>query len=320
MYLERMINNPFADIRVGIERREKFVHFHILSMKGNNPGGVLDNCITETLPLHLSLTQNLSLRKYVAGSGKGSTLTVNLIIKEFIDIARDLESMCKIKYKKKSPIYLEAFPLGFKEYQTLSQSNFMPLLERLLQFSDHFNADVGIEYKNKISDIKTRFDVKLVIREDIKQDARGARPDFEIIWNKIVNQLYKNTLCILLANLDKPDILLSYFDQSIVNFRHKTNNGITSSTYNLTIPPSSSKTAAVSFSAADTLLIINNGNVAISYYGASTKDELPKTAPIEILAGEEAEVTAISLGSPGNKFLIIVNNTAADAEVKIALL
>jgi len=68
-------------------------------------------------------------------------------------------------------------------------------------------------------------------------------------------------------------------------------------------------------------LIINNSNIAVFYYGAATAGEQPKTAPIEIAAGDEAEVTALSLGAPTNKFLILMNNDSTEtAEVEIALI
>jgi len=320
MYLERFVNNPFADIRVGIERREKFVHYHILRMQGNNPGGKLDNSISETLTIHQLLTQNLSLRKYVAGSGKGSTLSLKIILKEFIGLAGDLESMCKIKFKKKTPIFMEVFPKGITEYLNVNQANFSPLLERLQQFSDKYKADVGIDFKDKFLDIKTRFEEKLSIKEELQQQAKGAAPDFEIIWNKLAKQLFKNTLTILMLNLDNPNILLSYFDQRIVNHRYKTIHEEKLSSYQLKIAPASFKAAGFSFSADDILLVMNNGNVPIFCYGAATTNEAPGSTTVEIPVGEEAKLTAVSLGAPANKYLMILNNANAEAKVEIAVL
>ena len=321
MNLESFTKNQFSSIKASITRREKFLNYHLIRMEANNSGGLLNGIIAETKPLHLKLVENLSIRSNTLGTGKGSTLSVRLIMTNFIGDARNLESMCKIKFGKKSPIYLEAFPQGFSEYQNVTQGEFKPLLQRVITFSIKYQTEIGPDFVEKFKNQLLQWDDKLAKREDIAADALGVRPAFETLWDQIVKQLYKNLLTILLANLTNPSAIFIYFDESLVRFRHHTTDDTTDDTYKLLIPALTSKAAEISFAVDDTLLVINNGAKSIFYYGAATANEQAKTALIEIPAGEEAEVTAVSLGVPTNKFIIFVNKDATEeAEVEIALI
>ncbi|MFZ4402297.1 MAG: hypothetical protein ACOYO1_19860, partial [Bacteroidales bacterium] len=68
---------------------------------------------------------------------------------------------------------------------------------------------------------------------------------------------------------------------------------------------------------SDTILLSNvSDSASIFWYGGSTPNETPKTAPVELLAGEEIEIPAATLG----KYLILLNkDTANTAEVEIML-
>jgi len=321
MYLESFTKNQFMKIRVGNNRREMFVNHHLMHLQASNPNGIYDGIIADTTILHNELAENLALRSYTAGAGKSSTFTVNQIIDECIDISRKLNAMAVIKFDKISSEYLEGFPHGFAEIQNITQAAFKPVAQRTLAFAKKYKTELGQEYVDKLEDILLRWDEKLNKREEVNTNAQTTRPAFETLWNKLCIQLQKNLYTILLANYDNTDVLFTYFDETLVNFRHHTSDDTPDETYKLTIAPNTSKTANISFSPDDTLLIINNGIKPIFYYGAATADEQPKTAPIEIAAGDEAEVTALSLGAPANRFLILQNKDGAEtAEVEIALI
>ena len=78
---------------------------------------------------------------------------------------------------------------------------------------------------------------------------------------------------------------------------------------------------SISFSVDDTLLIINNGDVPLYYYTASTADAPQPAQLSQVAVGDEAEVAAAQLGAPASKFLILVNkNATTEAEAEIALI
>jgi len=321
MNLEVYTKNQFKYIRAAIARREMFYRYSIMRMEANNPNGIYNGILDESKPLLLQLQNNLNNRTYMHGAGKGSTVNLKLVMEKFIKTARKLESQTEIIFDKKSPQYEEGFPGGLTEVQGVTQALFVPLAERLLKFALKYKTQLGQNFDDKIKEIITEWNENTKTRVDIINEIDSARPEFEIIWDAICSQLYKNALTILLANLDKPDILLTYFDEKIVNFRKHNIEKTDSNSYTLSIAPTTSKTADFTFAAGDTLLLMNNGNKSIFYYAAATADAPQPAVLHEIAAGDEAEVTALSLGAPANKFLIIVNKDATEeAEVEIALI
>ncbi len=91
--------------------------------------------------------------------------------------------------------------------------------------------------------------------------------------------------------------------------------------YTLTVPAAGTAAAEISFSVDDTLLISNTGDVSVYYYGATIGSQPAPATAIEIAAGDEAEVTAASLGAPSNRYLMFVNKDAdTDGEVEITLI
>lgn len=321
MTLNSLVNNQFENIKVGYVKKEKLVLDHLQKMKGDTINGQLDGIIAETEPLSNLLSENTGVRQIVKGEGKGHTIIIKGILNEFIDEAVELETMCKLKFKKNSPEYLEAIPNGISEYQNATQAELPSLLKRLINFSEKQKAKIGVEYNEKFKDINLRWYEENLQRRDTIQESQNTIPDLGIIWSKLSKQMQRNCYTILLACPDNPEKLFTYFDFNIVNSRHHTADGSGDTGYKLLITALTTKAADISFSAEDTLLIINNGNKSIFYYAAATADAPQPATMAEIVAGDEAEVTALSLGAPANKFLIFVNKDAAESvEVEIVLI
>jgi hypothetical protein len=321
MNLESYTKNQFKYIRAGIARREMFFRYSIMRMEAINPNGIYDGVLGESKPMLVQLQENLSTRTYMHGAGKGSTLNLKAVMNKFIKTARKLESLTEITFEKKTAQYEEGFPGGLSEIQSVTQALFLPLAERLQTFAEKYKSQLGQNYVDPIEAIITEWNEKTKNRVDIITGMDSTRPEFETIWDLICKQLYKNALTILLANIDNPDVLLSYYDENIVNFRkHQTEKTDTTS-YIFTLAPSSFKTAGFSFSPTDTLLIMNNSTISIFFYAAPTPDAAQPTQLTEIAAGDELEITATLLGAPANKHLIFVNKDATEgAEVEIALI
>ena len=86
----------------------------------------------------------------------------------------------------------------------------------------------------------------------------------------------------------------------------------------ISIPAATSKESGFSIAETDKYLIMSRSSFSLQYYGAATATELPKTAPRELVPGEEVEVSGTELGAPANRFLIFVNpSTTASGEVEI---
>ena len=321
MNLESYTKNQFKYIRAAIARREMFFRYSIMRLEANNPNGIYDAIIGESKPLLQQLQDNLNSRTYTHGAGKASTAGIKQTQEKFIKIARKLEMQTDMIFEKKSPQYIEGFPGGLSEIQEVTQALFVPLAERLYKFALKYKSELGQNFDETIKEILTEWNEATKTRVDIYSEKDQNRPEFEIIWDAICKQLYKNSLTILLANLDKPELLLTYYDEKIINYhKHQTEKTDTNS-YSLSIAPASSKAADFTFAATDNLLIMNNGIQSIYFYAATAADAPQPAQLTEIAAGDELEITALQLGAPANKFLIFVNKDAAQqAEVEIALI
>lgn len=94
--------------------------------------------------------------------------------------------------------------------------------------------------------------------------------------------------------------------------------GVTSNTYTVTIPANATKEAGFAFSVDKTMLFSNVGSEAVLVYGAATVDAPLSPTAIELLSGEEKEITATQLGAPANRFILMMNKSLlVEAEVEI---
>ena len=111
-----------------------------------------------------------------------------------------------------------------------------------------------------------------------------------------------------------------YFDQSIITpDKRKSSDDDDSAAYTLSVPASATAVANINFALGDTLLVTNTGDVPLYYYGASSATQAAPANPTEIAEGDEAEITAASLGAPANKYLLFVN-TDKDYEGEVEIM
>jgi hypothetical protein len=78
------------------------------------------------------------------------------------------------------------------------------------------------------------------------------------------------------------------------------------------------KEAGFAFSVGKTMLFSNVGSEAVLVYGAATVDALLSPTAIELLSGEEKEITVTQLGAPANRFILMMNKSLlVEAEVEM---
>ena len=190
---------------------------------------------------------------------------------------------------------LQALAIHVKKY---------PGLVAIHEEINAYNEELSVAYKNK----------------GISQDGKNKSSDaLDIAYDAMGELLFSNMLALTIIFIKNTDVVEHYFDFSLL--RNPKKQSEEDNAYILAIPANSKKTADISFSTDDTLLLVNNGTKSISFYAAATADAATPTTLSEIAAGEELEVTAASLGAPANKFLIFVNTDLTEVgEVEILLI
>ncbi|NVN94517.1 MAG: hypothetical protein HXX18_04440 [Bacteroidetes bacterium] len=320
---ENLAENPLDGVMVSISRKIKYADINIERMEKNNPDGVLTHLIEDTKQKRDAYTGNLSTSKMNEAIRIAYTSELAEITDEFRRTVSKFEGLVKSVFDKKSLVYLMFYPHGIEEYHKSNQAQIPILMDKIIDLNQTYASQLGtMVYHDLFHDQKNRYTNAYSLQKQAGGTVINTSTVKEILWKELKKQLYKNMLTIVLYNIDNPKLMLSYFEPSLLRFRHHKTDDTTNATYKLQIPALSSKAAEISFSVDDTLLIINNGAKSIFYCGAATAEgDQSKPTLIEIPVGEEAEVTAVSLGAPANKFIIFVNKDASEeAEVEIALI
>ena len=179
-----------------------------------------------------------------------------------------------------------------------------PALAAVYEEVNAYNGALDVAYKLK----------------GLSQDGKYKTSDaLDIAYDAMGELLFSNMLSLTIIFIKNTDVVEHYFDFSLLRTPKKQSEE--DNTYILTLPVNSKRVANISFSADDTLLLVNNGTKSIFFYAAATADAATPTTLSEIAAGEELEVTAASLGAPANKFLIFVNTDLTEVgEVEILLI
>ena len=320
---DRIAINPLDSVMVGATKRYQYADDNIKSMTNNNPNNVFKQLINDTQSKLDAYKGKISESKLSEALRIAYTSELTLSMDEIVVNAGKCEGLVKSAVGKNTPVYLEFYPFGLSEFHEANPTQLLDLLDRMISSVATHAQELGSNvYSDKFNDNKVRLKKAISNQKNSGSKVINSKEVKEILWNELKKQLYKNMLTIALYYIDNLNMVHTYFNPTLLRHHHHNNDDDTTQTYKLLIPALSSKTAEISFAVNDTLLIINNGIKSIFYYGAATAEgEQSKPTPIEIPAGEEAEVTAISLGAPANKFIIFVNKDATEeGEVEIALI
>jgi len=313
--LKSFIQKPYSNVRVGKEKIRKFGEFHIIALE--------KVAIPQFAPIleainsiYQAMFGSIVSRDQMENERQAATIQLNQKIEEFKTKAIEIEPLVDFKLKK-SGFYEEFYPHGKGEIHHLTQANAITLMTRFKEKTFQYKSELGDQYHIVFNDIKNAYESAVVTQKGLKGSVKLNIPDFEIKKEDFFDQMYCNALTIAAFYYKTPEKMLAFFDESILEVRkHKTDDeGEQPLTQQ--ILPNTTITPDMIYSVDDTILLSNvSDSASIFWYGGSTPNETPKTAPVELLAGEEIEIPAATLG----KYLILLNkDTVNTAEVEIML-
>ncbi len=319
---ENLSKNPLDGAMVSISRKIEYADINIERMTKNNPDGSNSPLIDETKQKRDAFAGNLSSSKMNEAIRIAYTAELAKTALEFRNTVSKFEGLVKSVFGKGSSIYLMFFAYGLEEYHKANQAQLPMLMDKMMSLNLTYKSELGTTmYYDLFNVQKMRYTNAFSLQKQAGGTVSNTKAAKEMLWNELKKQLYKNMLTLVLNNIDHPAMMLSYFEPRLLRFRHHKTENETEDSYILTLAANTTEAASISFSVNDQLLILNNGEVPVYYYGAATATEAPKTVPVEIAAGEEVEVTAASLGAPANKFLLFINkDLTTEAEVEVMLL
>jgi hypothetical protein len=122
---------------------------------------------------------------------------------------------------------------------------------------------------------------------------------------------YKAMLTILLENVNNPEVMLTFFNESIIWPKHH-------EVLDMVIPPQKKEAADIKFKENNTIIMAHVKGKELFYYFAETADAAPPEKPERLVPDEEVTIKCDTI-PPVDKFLIIMNNNDEEAEVQIVV-
>ncbi len=248
------------------------------------------------------------------------TMTVDNYIQQFKDSIKTLEPKVMVQFPKDSVEYHEFFPQGKTAYSRITKGNIDNLFATVLAACEHHKGKLGQALKDEFATLQSNY----VAARNKQLEKKGSTSSTRSAWDDNLDAIkdlaFHNLLVIADNYRGQPEKIRLYFDQSIITLdKHKQAADSTAQAYTLTVPASATAVANINFALGDTLLVTNTGDVPLYYYGASSAAQATPPNPTEIADGDEAEITAASLGAPANKYLLFVNNDK-DLEGKVEIM
>jgi len=305
-----LAKNPFLTIKVARPRVQKFVYDHIQRLKNaNNPHYAA--IILAITALWESLFGNIETYDVSLNEQVSFTKQFRKIMHDCIASASELEPFVLVHYKKGTTEYEEFYPHGLTEYHKMNETNALVLMDRLIEKTHKYGSDVGLQWEPIFQNYHDTFDLAFAGQRG-KMGAVDQTVDmYNAEFTPLCIQLYKNALTILLENTTHPENLLSFFDETIVNFE--------SHIHKLTIQAHSNAASDLNFDEEDTIQITNKYEKLLKYCFSVDGEIDPDTKLFELPALTKVKVKG-AVAAPDQKVIVFINENDTDAKVELLLL
>ena len=209
-----------------------------------------------------------SIESYKEGLNEQVLFTkqVKAKLNEFTNkVVIDLEAAVIFKFKKDSTQYLnEFFPHGKSEYHKVNQPNSLILMDRIVDKTTKYSSDIGDDWKTEFTAIHDDYDTLLATQKGKKVVVDDSSSDYEEGLMPLYEQLYQNACTICAEYYKKPDRLLDFFDETLINY--------VSHTKAVLIQKNSREAFELNWTAENDIYINNKSNGPIKYFFAPTAD------------------------------------------------
>jgi hypothetical protein len=308
--LEPHSENPFKSITTSKDSVQKFSYDNYKRMEAaGNPAYAAR--MVATKDAWQRLFGNLETYDADRNLQQSFTIQLNSKMMDFIDKALELEPLIVYKFKKTSGTYQEFFPHGRTEYLKATQENIFHLMKRMIDGTHRYATELGAGLEAEFTLLRDDFQDIWDLQKEKKGDVAEAIPDFETKVQVMYDELYKNMLVILAENYQNPRAMLSFFDQTLVNY----NTHIKT----ITIQKNSKKAFELNFKVEDIISVTSKFSIPLRFYFGPTEDAEVTDPVFELPPNANLKVKGSVAGAPVNKFIIILNHTDKEAKVKVLL-
>lgn len=311
--IERIFTGLFNNKNITTERLVKYGEDQVSKTETNNPAGIYTVIINETKAKIDNVQGNLDNAQISHATGKGGTVEKNETRKECEAFVSNGEGLIKYHFNEGSPIYIEFFPNGLSNFTNASDTEFVTLMNAFVTTAKKYDVKLGVAFGND-ADTKTKAFINSA--KDHTQDNSNistARSNEKVAHAELAMQLTKNVLTIALNNLGNVDVVKTYFNLSLLYGAYH------QQTFNLTLKSNEVQTPIDKQFAADAEITVTaNQTVEVSL--SNNKDVMQKNF-MTIMPNEPTTIKLSEFNDDlaTHHFIVIKNNSAADATVKVEL-
>ena len=245
---------------------------------------------------------------------KGTVLSFNNFLKALRKKLKEWDIAIQGIFLEGSPEYVMLFPNGKSFILDGSQEQ---IVAKFFAFNTNVQSNPELDtIKEEVNAYMQTLQAYYGSKNEKRSVTETSTTELDHAYDQMGKALYYNILMLTAHFIDDPLEVENFFDMALIR-RHEKEIAEEESLL-VSIPPATSKDSGFNIDKTGRYLIMSRCSFSLQYYGAATASELPKTAPRELVPGEEVEVSGADLGAPANRFLIFVNpSTSASGEVEI---
>ena len=171
---EKFFENPFSIVDITPSRLYNFSTDTIGKLTAANTGKIYDTIIQNLTRANTALGSEIGEVKSTLGVQKGSTFTVNEVMKSFKVYMSDNEGViAKALGGKRKAAFVEFYPRGLSEYTNATKTKMPALLKQVFDAAEKYKADLGAAQTKELKDFTKQYDAA---RSD-QQNQKGSVTD-----------------------------------------------------------------------------------------------------------------------------------------------
>jgi len=283
----------------------------------NNPGGIYTPLITATTTAYNNYATAMGTENYNSNVKEGSTLLVDQLKKQFIDLVAMKEGIIRGTFGKGTPKYEVFFPNGVDAFHQSTKANIQMMMASFTKACRDHSADLPANFQVQFETLAASYGEARTIQLEHIGTVDGNKLDTAATRNILEIQLMTNLLTIAKNNIGNPAALDVYFDQSIIRrpTRSKTEGELEEEEpmSGQVAPESKATIMHGGFDVNTGLLFRNTGATVVQFYTANLPDDVVPSNALTLQPGEEVETFASELGAGGNLFLMVYNTSTTTA-------
>jgi hypothetical protein len=319
-----LFKNHLDTNKVSDDNMNRFGQDSLARLVANNPGGIYSALISATTTAYNNYATALATEAHSASVKEGSTITVDQLKKQFIDLVAMKEGIIRGTFGKDSAQYEVFFPQGMDEYHQSTKGNIQMLMSRFLAACTDYRAQLPEGFSTQFETLVASYGNARTTQLGHIGTTDGHKLTTANMRNILELQLMKNLLTIAMNNIGNPAVLEVYFDQSIIRrpTRKKTEGELAEEEpmAGQVAPASKATIKHGGFDANTGISLRNTGSTVLQFYTANMPDDPVPGSRVELQPGEEVETFASEMGAEDNLFLMVYNtssDTAGSYEVLI---